>query len=114
MLARRAGEPKTDALLHRLLHRAENTLVPHEVAEAVAAAARCAGSGVVARAIAEADHRDLDHHWMLDAVESVWMQNVEHLRVAQSLCAALMGDVDPSVVSGARELLDFTTTGKRP
>lgn len=73
-----------------------------------------AGSRVVARAIAGADHRDLTYHWILDAVENVWMQTVEDVRLAQSLCSALIDDVEPSVAAGGRELLEFLSTGKRP
>jgi len=43
-----------------------------------------AGSRVVARAIAGADHRDLTYHWILDAVENVWMQTVEDVRLARN------------------------------
>ena len=43
-----------------------------------------AGSRVVARAIARADHRDLTYHWILDAVENVWMQTVEDVRLARN------------------------------
>lgn len=112
-LAGRAGQPRTDALLHQLLLRDETTLVPYEVAEALLERRDVAGGRVLARAIAEADHRDLDYHWILDAVGNVWMQTFEDLRLAQSLWSALIDDVDPTVATGARELLDFTTTGER-
>ncbi|WP_324276875.1 hypothetical protein [Blastococcus brunescens] len=112
-LAERAGHPEADDLLLRLLLLDDNTFVPHEVAEVLLERRDLSGSRLVARAVAEADHRDLTYHWILDAVENVWMQTAEDLRIAQDLCCELADDVDPRVATGARELRDFTETGKR-
>jgi hypothetical protein len=112
-LAERAGHPKADAVLLRLLLLDDNTLVPHEVAEALLERRDLLGSRLVARAVAEADHRDLIYHWILDAVENVWMQTVADVRIAQELSSRLTDDVDPLVAAGARELRDFTETGRR-
>ena len=112
-LAERAGHPEADDLLLRLLLLDDNTFVPHEVAEVLLERRDLSGSRLVARAVAEADHRDLTYHWILDAVENVWMQTAEDLRIAQDLRSELADDVDPRVATGARELRDFTETGKR-
>jgi hypothetical protein len=112
-LAQRAGEPMADSVLLQLLLMDENTLVPHEVAEVLLERRDLSASRVVARAVADSDHRDLIYHWILDAVENVWMQTEEGVRVAQDLCLRLADDLDPIVATGARELLAFTGTGKR-
>ena len=112
-LAERAGRPQADAMLLRLLLLDDNTLVPHEVSAALLERRDLSGSRLVARAVAEADPRDLIYHWILDAVENVWMQTVADVRIAQELSSKLTDDVDPMVAAGARELRDFTETGMR-
>lgn len=100
-------------MLLRLLLLDDNTLVPHEVAAALLERRDLSGSRLVARAVAQADPRDLIYHWILDAVENVWMQTVADVRIAHELSSKLTDDVDPMVAAGARELLDFTDTGMR-
>ena len=113
-LAELAGQPQVDALLLRLLLMDDNTLVPHEVAEALLERRDLVSSRVLAQAVAEADHRDLTYHWILDAVETVWMQTAEDVATAGAICSALVEDADRSVSTGGRELLHFTRTGRRP
>ena len=113
-LAELSGQPRVDALLLRLLLMDDNTVVPFEVAEALLERRDLVSSRVVARAVAEADHRDLTYHWILDAVESVWMQTAQDVATAGVLCSALVEDPDRAVCTGARELFQFTRTGQRP
>jgi hypothetical protein len=112
-LASLAGRPDVDSLLHALLLHDEDTLVPFETAEALSERRDSVGTRILAKAVAEADHRDLPFHWILDAVGNVWMQTFEDAATAQRLCAALIDDADSSVRTGARELLDFTKPTKR-
>jgi hypothetical protein len=111
-LASLAGRPDVDGLLHELLLHDEDTLVSSGTAEVLAERRDPAGTRVLAKAVAEADHRDLPFHWILDAVGNVWMQTFEDAAIAQRLCTALMADPDDSVRIGARELLDFTRPTK--
>jgi DNA transposition AAA+ family ATPase len=107
-LASLAGRPDVDSLLHGLLLHDENTLLPFETAEALSKRRDSAGMRVLAKALGEADPRDLQFHWILDAVGNVWMQTLEDAATAQRLCSALIDDADNSVRTGARELLDFS------
>jgi len=110
-LARYAGRPAVDALLHRLLLDEQNTAITYETAEALLARGDLVGARAVARAMAEADPRDLTAAWLLDAVHNAWRLRQEDVDRARRLCEALVSSGDALVRRGAAGLLVYLGEG---
>ena len=113
-LAPFAGQPTADALLHRLLLDEENTAVTYDTAEALLARKDLTGARAVARAIAEADPRDLTAAWIGDAVHSEWRMRQEDLDLGHQLCETLINSDEAPVRQGAAALAAYLDHGAWP
>ena len=113
-LASFAGQPTADALLRRLLLDDENTAVTYETAEAHLARKDLAGARAVARAIAEADPRDLTAAWIGDAIYGEWMMRQEDIDLGYQLCEALLNSDETPVRQGAAAVAAYLDQGAWP
>ena len=112
--ASQAGGAEVDELLLELVLDISTTYVTYETAEALLERRDPAATRVIARACAGADPRDLSIEWLGDAVNDVWLQTGDDLRVARALVAALVTDPDAVVREGAVTLRVRIESGDWP
>jgi hypothetical protein len=113
-LARYAGQPAVDGLLHRLLLDEADTAVTYETAVALLARGDLVGARALARAVAEADPWDLTAAWIGDAVHNEWRLRPEGMAQGRRLCEALVDSDEDSVRRGAANLLVYLYHGAWP